>query len=82
MTTKDPNEIISVDVCVLRTVMYEGTIKMKRSEFDQLSDALDSSGTDLLDAKEGIYELAACLIDESYEDFDVDYFDIDEDEEE
>lgn len=56
MTTKDSEERVFVYVCVNSTITYEGTREMKRSEFDQLSGALDSRGADLRGANFDIDE--------------------------
>ena len=56
MTTKDSEERVFVYVCVNSTITYEGTREMKRSEFDQLSGALDSRVADLRGANFDIAE--------------------------
>lgn len=83
MTTKDPDEIISVEVSARRIFTYGGFIEMKRSEFEQLDKALNSIGQDTAEAKDGIFELIQHFTGgPSDEKTEIDYFDTAEDEDE
>lgn len=82
MTTKAPDEIISVEVSARRIFTYGGFIEMKRSEFEQLDKELNSGGQDTAEATEGIFELVEHFIGGAHEDHEIEYFDTAEDEDE